>query len=439
MSIPIPPLPYSSKVNDSGHLEIAGCDVVDLAREYGTPLFIYDEGQIRERCQAYIRAFSARTKDFDVIYASKAFTSIGLCQLMVEEGMSLDVASGGELYTALRASFPPDRIYVHGNANTRDELRRAVQAKVALVVLDSLDEALALDEIATEQGRRQPVLLRITSGIEAHTHDFIQTGKLDSKFGVCLAEGVASETVAKVLAADNLDLAGFHSHIGSQIFSLDPFRQAVAVMADFIAECSEKYGFACRVLDLGGGLGASYTEEDDPAEVDELAEVLVSAVEQEMERVGLPVPRLIVEPGRSIVANAGVTAYEIETVKTIPGVRTYVAVNGGMSDNMRTMLYGARYRALIADRPETEASITVTVAGKHCESGDILVREAALPDPRPGDILVTPATGAYGYSMANNYNGQTRPAVLFVRDGRVRVIIRRESFEDLVRLHERLE
>ncbi|MHB0866698.1 MAG: diaminopimelate decarboxylase [Thermoleophilia bacterium] len=432
-------MPASSKVNDSGHLEIAGCDVVELAREYGTPLFIYDEEQIRNRCQAYIQAFSARTEDFDIIYASKAFSSIGLCQLMVEEGMSLDVASGGELYTALQASFPANRIYVHGNANTRNELRRAVETKVAYIILDSLDEALALDKIAAEHEHTQPVLLRITPGIEAHTHDFIQTGKLDSKFGVCLAEGVASEVVAEVLAAGNLDLAGFHSHIGSQIFSLDPFRQAVAVMADFMAECSAKYGFVCRVLDLGGGLGAAYTEEDDPAEVDELAKVLVDAVKHEMNRVGLPVPRLLVEPGRSIVANAGVTAYEIETVKTIPGVRTYVAVNGGMSDNMRTMLYGAKYRALIADRPEAEATTTVAVAGKHCESGDILVREAPLPDPRPGDILVTPATGAYGYSMSNNYNGQTRPAVLFVRDGHARVIIRRENYADLVRLHERLE
>ena len=362
MSIPIPPLPASSRVNDSGHLEIAGCDVVELANEYGTPLFIYDEGQIRERCQAYIRAFSARTDDFDIIYASKACTSSGHCQLLVEEGMSIDVASGGELYTALQASFPAERIYVHGNANTRDELRRAVQARVAYVILDSWDEAVALNQIAGEEERKQPVLLRITPGIEAHTHDFIQTGKLDSKFGVCLADGVADETVARVLAAENLDLAGFHNHIGSQIFSLEPFRQAVAVMAVFIAQCNKKYGFTCRILDLGGGLGASYTEKDDPAAVDELAEVLVGSLKLEMNRVGLPVPRLLVEPGRSIVANAGVTAYEVETVKRIPDVRTYVAVNGGMSDNMRTMLYGAEYPALIADRPEAAATTTVTPA-----------------------------------------------------------------------------
>jgi len=439
MGIPIPPLPQSSKVNAAGNLEVAGCDVLELAAEYGTPLFIYDEEQIRDGCRDYRRAFSSRLKDFDVIYASKAFTCIAMCQLIGQEGLWLDVASGGELYTALKAWFPPENIYVHGNANTREELERAVRNEVGRVVVDSLDELRTLDSVAGEQNRRQRILLRITPGIEAHTHDFIQTGKLDSKFGMGLTEGVAAGAVETAMKAENLELEGLHCHIGSQIFALEPYRKAIGLLADFAADCSQKYGFECRLLDVGGGLGVAYLREDSPASVDELADMIVSGVEAEFDRVGLPMPRIAVEPGRSIVANAGITAYTVETVKTIPGVKTYVAVNGGMSDNLRPMLYGARYEALIASRPEAEPSITVSVAGKHCESGDVLVRDVGLPEPIPGDILITPSTGAYGYSMASNYNGQTRPAVVFVKDGKARVIIRKEGYEDLVRLQERLE
>ncbi|MCL4472490.1 MAG: diaminopimelate decarboxylase [Actinobacteria bacterium] len=439
MSFSIPPLPRSSRINSSGNLEVAGCDVVELTKEFGTPLFIYDEEQIRESCRKYRQAFSARIEDFDIVYASKAFSCIALCQLIGQEGLSLDVASGGELHTALKAWFPPENIYLHGNANSLEELERAVRNEVGRVVIDSLDELTALDRIAGEQGRRQRVLLRITPGIEAHTHDFIQTGKLDSKFGFCLADGVAEEAVATAMAAGNLEPEGLHSHIGSQIFSLEPFARAIAVMADFAARCAEQYGFECRLLDVGGGLGVAYTGEDEPASADALAETIVNSVHAEFGRVGLPVPRLAVEPGRSIVANAGLTAYTIEAVKTIPGIKTYVAVSGGMSDNLRPMLYGAQYEALIASRPQAEPTITAAVAGKHCESGDIIIREAGLADPQPGEILVTPGTGAYGYSMASNYNGQPRPAVIFVKDQQARVIIRRESYEDLVRLHERLE
>lgn len=439
MSLFIPPLPRSSRINSAGNLEVAGCDVVELAREFGTPLFIYDEEQIRESCRGYREAFSARTDDFDVIYASKAFSCIALCQLIGQEGLSLDVASGGELHTALRAWFPPENIYLHGNANSREELERAIRNEVGRVVIDSMDELMALDEIARSQGRRQRVLLRITPGIEAHTHDYIQTGKLDSKFGFCLAEGIAEDAVQAAMAAANLELEGFHSHIGSQIFSLEPFAKAIGVLADFAARCAESYGFECRLLDIGGGLGVAYTHGEEPAGADELAETVVGSVRSEFERAGLPVPRIAVEPGRSIVANAGLTAYTVEAVKTIPGVKTYVAVSGGMSDNLRPMLYGAQYEALIASRPDAEPTVTAAVAGKHCESGDVLIRETGLADPRPGDILVTPGTGAYGYSMASNYNGQPRPAVIFVKENQARVIIRRESYEDLVHLHERLE
>lgn len=439
MSITIPPLPESSRINSDGHLEIGGCDTVSLAAEFGTPLIVYEEDQVRDRCRQYIDAFSRRVEDFGIAYASKAFTCLAMCQLLAEEGLSLDVASGGELYTALKAWFPPEKIILHGNANSPEELDRAVRSEIGHVVVDSRDELVALDEIAAKHGRSQPIMLRVTPGIEAHTHDYIQTGKLDSKFGVCIAEDQAYATVAQAMELENLELAGLHMHIGSQIFDLEPYRKALAVMADFMSRCREELGFECRLLDAGGGLGTAYLGSDEPAGIDQFAEVIVNGIREEMERVGLPLPRIIVEPGRSIVANAGLTIYRVEAVKTIPGIRTYVAVSGGMSDNLRPMLYGAAYEALIADRPDAEADGTYTIAGKHCESGDIIIKEAQLPETSRGDLLVTPATGAYGYTMASNYNGQPRPAVLFVRNGVVRVIIRRESYEDLVHLHERLE
>lgn len=439
MRILTPPLPRSARVNAAGHLEVAGCDVVELAAEFGTPLFIYDEQEIRDRCREYRQAFATRAEGARIIYASKAFTCLALLTLMAEEGMSLDVASGGELFAALSAWFPPEDIFLHGNANTRDELHWAVRNEIGHVVLDSLDELRKLDAIAGEVGRVQPVLLRITPGIEAHTHDYVQTGKQDSKFGFSLSEDAAFEAVKAAMDAPNLALAGLHCHIGSQIFSMEPYRKAAAVMANFMAACRGRLGFECRLLDMGGGLGAAYTPEDEPAPVGEYAEAIAGAVTAETARAGVALPQLAVEPGRSIVANAGLTAYEIETVKSVPGVRRYAAVDGGMSDNLRPALYGAGYMALIASRPEAAATETVTVAGKHCESGDILVRDAALPDPAPGDILVTPATGAYGYSMASNYNGQPRPAVIFAKDGSARVVIRRETYEDLIRLHKRAE
>lgn len=439
MKLSIPPLPQSSRVNAAGHLEVAGCDLVSLAREYGTPFYAYDQQQIVDSCNKYSRAMSSRSEDVEVIYASKAFACVAMCQIIADAGLSLDVASGGELHMALKSWFPPERIYVHGNANSHDELGRYVRSEVGHVVIDSLDELRALDEIAGAEGRRQPVLLRITPGIEAHTHDFVQTGKLDSKFGLCLAEGIALDVVKQALEAKNLELEGFHMHIGSQIFSLEPYISAIGLIADFAAECRQRFDFECRLLDVGGGLGVAYGSDDEPADIDQLAEIIVGAVESEMERAGMEMPRIAVEPGRSIVANAGLTAYTIEAIKTVPGIRTFVAVDGGMSDNLRPMLYDARYEALLADRPDSEPDLTVTVAGKHCESGDLLVKDQPLPDPAVGDVLVTPATGAYGYSMSSNYNGQPRPPVLFLKDGDARTVIRRESYEDLVRLHERLD
>lgn len=439
MDTAIPPLPSTASVNEEGHLEVAGCDLVSLASEFGTPLIVYDEEQIRDRCRSYRLSFGGRTDSFAIAYASKAFTCIAMCQLLAEEELSLDVASGGELYTALKAWFPPENIFMHGNANSVDELSRAIRSDVGHVVADSVDEIIALNRISGEHRHRQKILIRVTPGIEAHTHDYIKTGKLDSKFGICVAEDQAYAAVELAMQQKNLELVGLHMHIGSQIFDLEPYGRALTVIADLMARCRQDLGFDCRVLDAGGGLGTAYLSEDEPATIDGFAATIVEGIKQEMGRVGLPLPRIVVEPGRSIVADAGLTIYTVEAVKTIPGIRTYVAVSGGMSDNPRPMLYGARYEALLANRAEEEAAGEYTIAGKHCESGDILVKETRLPKPRPGDLLVTPATGAYGYSMASNYNGQTRPAVLFVKNGAARAIIRRESYEDLVHLHERLE
>jgi diaminopimelate decarboxylase len=413
--------PAGSRVNDLGHLEVGGCDVVEVAREFGTPAYVYATDDVRGRARAYRTAFGSRTDDFEVVYASKAAPITALCALLEEEGLSIDVASGGELHTALRAGFDSDRIHMHGNNKSDAELRAAIDARVGHVICDSLAEIARLDEICAAAGRRQPVLIRVTPGVKADTHSYIQTGQLDSKFGLGLADGLAAAGIEAVLSAANLELVGLHAHIGSQIFELDAYAKAIAALAP-IADPSW-----CRLLNVGGGLGIAYTRDDEPPSIDAYAEVKVGGVR----RVFDALPRILVEPGRSLVGNAGITIYSVGTVKEIPGVRTYVAVDGGMSDNLRPMLYGARYEALIADRAAAAAEATVTIAGMHCESSDMLVRDARLATPAIGDVLVTPATGAYGYAMANNYNGVPRPPVIFCAGGDARVVVRRETYEDL--------
>jgi diaminopimelate decarboxylase len=342
---------------------------------------------------------------------------------MAEEGLSVDVASGGELYLALKGGVAPGRIFMHGNNKDRAELELAFGAQIGYLVLDSFAEIELAEALLAGAGRRQPVLIRVTPGIKPSTHSYIQTGQLDSKFGFGLEDGLAAKAVERVRASDRLELVGVHAHIGSQIFELEPYTKTIKLLADFI----DATGFECRLLNVGGGLGIAYTAEDEPASIDDYVEVKVRGVRETFD----PVPRILVEPGRSLVGNAGLTVYRIGTIKEIPGVRTYVSVDGGMSDNLRPMLYGARYDAAIADRPDAAATHVATVAGKHCESGDILIRDVALPEPRPGDLLVTPATGAYGFAMANNYNGVPRPPVIFCRDGEARVVVRRETYEDL--------
>jgi diaminopimelate decarboxylase len=411
--------PRGTRVNERGHLEVGGCDVVELAAEFGTPAYIYAEDDLRARARAYVEAFASRTSDFEVLYASKAAPVTAIYSLFAEEGLSVDVASGGELHMALAGGFDPQRIYMHGNNKTDAELRYASEAGVGTVVLDSFDEIARLDSLLDH---RQAVLIRVTPGIKADTHTYIQTGQLDSKFGFGLADGLAGRAIEEVRASRNLELVGLHAHIGSQIFELEPYAKAIEALAELVD------GDWCRILNVGGGLGIAYTDEDEPPPVDAYAEVKVKGAA----RVFDPVPRILVEPGRSLVGNAGVTLYRVGTVKEIPGVRTYVAVDGGMSDNLRPMLYGARYEAVIADRAGEAAESPATIAGMHCESGDILIRDTQLAAPRPGDVLVTPATGAYGHSMANNYNGVPRPPVIFCSGGDARVVVRRETWDDLL-------
>jgi diaminopimelate decarboxylase len=409
--------PRGSRVNEEGHLEIAGCDVIELAEEHGTPAYLYAEDDIRSRAREYRAAFESRGADYEVLFASKSLPCTAAYRLFAEEGLSVDVASGGELHMALKAGFDPDRIHMHGNNKSDEEVLFAARAGIRHLILDSFDEIERCERLLDEPQR---VLIRVTPGIKPSTHDYITTGQLDSKFGFGLEDGLAARAVERVLASEKLELVGLHAHIGSQIFELEPYTLAIRALGELAGEW-------CQVVNVGGGLGVAYTAEDEPPSIDAYVDVKVRGV---AEVFGSDV-RILVEPGRSLVANAGITAYRVGTVKEIAGVRTYVAVDGGMSDNLRPMLYGSRYEALIADRAAAAAETLVTVAGMHCESGDVIVRDTMLAEPAVGDVLVTPATGAYGYAMANNYNGVPRPPVVICRDGTSRPVVRRETYEDL--------
>jgi diaminopimelate decarboxylase len=409
--------PAGSRVNEQGRLEIGGCDVVELAAEFGTPAYLFVEGDMRARARAYRDAFERRTADFEVLFASKALPCTAAYRLFAEEGLSVDVASGGELHMALRSGFDPARIHMHGNNKSDEEILFAARAGVGHLILDSFDEIERCERLLESP---QDVLIRVTPGIKPSTHDYVQTGQLDSKFGFGIEDDLAARAIERVLASEVLNLTGLHAHIGSQIFELEPYTLAIRAIGELAGDW-------CRIVNVGGGLGIAYTAEHEPPSIDSYADVKVRGVRGVF---GEGV-RILVEPGRSLVGNAGVTAYRIGTVKEIPGVRTYVAVDGGMSDNMRPMLYGSRYEALIADRAAAAPDTAATIAGMHCESGDILVRDTMLAGPAVGDVLVTAATGAYGYAMASNYNGVTRPPVVFCGDGDARLVVRRETYEDL--------
>jgi diaminopimelate decarboxylase len=418
-----------------GVVTLGGRSVSDLAVEHGTPALFLDEPDVRARARAYSAAFAG----VDVFYAGKAFLCTTMARWIADEGLGLDVCTGGELAVALAAQFPPERIAVHGNNKSRAELQRAVDARVGHVIVDSFDEIDRLAEIASTAGIRQPVLVRVTVGVEAHTHEFIATAHEDQKFGFSLRDGAAERAVAAVLAAPSLELVGLHSHIGSQIFDTAGFEVAAHRVVALAARIRDVHGVELPELNLGGGLGIAYVTGDDPETPKQTVERLLSIVERECAAAGLAMPRLSVEPGRAIVGPSGVTVYEVGTVKQVVldggQTRTYVSVDGGMIDNIRTALYDAEYTCVLANRESDSAPVLARVVGKHCESGDIVVRDTWLPgDVRPGDLLAVAATGAYCRSMASNYNHVPRPPVVAVRDGAARVIVRRETEDDLLRL-----
>lgn len=426
--------PKSSRVNEMGHLEIGGLDTVDLVAEFGTPLFIYDEEHIRANCRRYIELFEKANIDFAVVYAGKAFMAKAMAKLIEEEGLWLDVSTGGELYTALSAGFPTEKIVFHGNNKTQEELELALNSNIGLIVLDNFYEIELLSALLESKGKKQNVLIRVTPGIIPSTHTYIQTGQMDTKFGFGLSAGLAMEAAIEVMACENLSLKGFHIHIGSQIFTLSSFEKAVEIMAAFVADIKKRTGFEADIINLGGGLGIAYRAQDSPSTIEEYVSRLIFRCREEFSRLEMKCPKVMIEPGRSIVGNTSVTLYRVGAIKEIPGIRVYVVVDGGMSDNLRPMLYGAVYEAAIANKMTKNPDVKVTIAGKHCESGDILTKDVWLPTPNPGDLIVMPATGAYGYAMANNYNRQPRPAVVFVSQGKAKLVIRKETLEDVVRL-----
>lgn len=418
--------------DEHGALTVGGIEVARLAEEFGTPAYFLDESDFRARCRAWSDAFGPGA---DVFYAGKAFLSRAVVRWLKEEGLNLDVCSGGELTTALDAGMPAERIAFHGNNKTVEEIERAVSAGVGRIVLDSFQEIVRVAHIAQRLGRRQPVQIRVTVGVEAHTHEFIATAHEDQKFGIALAGGQAAEAVRRALTLDGLELIGIHSHIGSQIFDMAGFEVSARRVVQLLAEVRDEHGVELPEIDLGGGLGIAYTSEDDPREPHEIAKALGDIVTRECEAAGLATPRISVEPGRAIVGPTAFTLYEVGTIKPLEGLRTYVSVDGGMSDNIRTALYDAEYSVALVSRTSDAEPMLVRVVGKHCESGDIVVKDAFLPsDLAPGDLIAVPATGAYCRSMASNYNHALRPPVVAVRDGQARVIVRRETEEDLLRL-----
>ncbi|HTC69000.1 MAG TPA: diaminopimelate decarboxylase [Acidothermaceae bacterium] len=421
--------------SDAGVLTIAGVAATDLARDFGTPAFVVDEADFRARCRAWVRAFP----DADVFYAGKAFLTIEIARWVADEGLGLDVCTGGELALALRAGFEPGRIALHGNNKSVLELRTALDAAVGRIVVDSFEEIDRLVSLAEGRATRPRVLVRTTVGVEAHTHEFIATAHEDQKFGFSLAGGAAKEAARRVLESDTLELVGLHSHIGSQIFDTAGFEVSAHRVVGLLREIRDDFGVELPELDLGGGVGVAYVPADDPPEIAYVAAQLRDIIERECDAASLTRPRLTVEPGRAICGPSTFTLYEVGTIKPIEVgagvVRTYVSVDGGMSDNIRTALYDATYSCTVANRASVAPPVLSRVVGKHCESGDIVVRDTFLPsDVTPGDLVAVPVTGAYCRSLASNYNYLGRPPVVAVRDGVARVIVRRETIDDLLRL-----
>ncbi len=424
----------TSKVNDKGHLEIGGVDTVDLANKYGTPLYIYDVELIRNRARGFKQTFDDLGIKAQVAYASKAFSTVAMIQLVEQEGLSLDVVSGGELYTALAAEFPVDRIHFHGNNKSREELEMALTNNIGCIVVDNFHEIHLLEEIADSLNKKVKILLRVTPGIEAHTHDYILTGQEDSKFGFDLQNGQAEKALKLAIESNNLDVLGIHCHIGSQIFDTTGFILAAQKIFTKLNDWKTALSYEPRVLNLGGGFGIRYTDNDEPLSPDKYVKEIINEVKKQAENYQMNMPEIWIEPGRSLVGDSGTTIYKIGSSKEVPDVRKYLAIDGGMSDNIRPALYQANYEAVLANRVLEQPEETVSIAGKCCESGDMLIWDLPLPRAGSDDLLAVFCTGAYGYSMANNYNRIPRPPVVFVESGSTTLVVRRETFEDMVRL-----
>lgn len=421
-------------INEKGHLTIGGCDTLELAKEYGTPLYVLDENTIRNTMRSYVNSFKKYYNGNGMpLYASKALSCKELCRIAKEENIGLDVVSGGEIYTALQADFPMEKVHFHGNNKTADEIRFALKSKVGKFVVDNLYELELLNRIAAEMGVTANISFRIKPGVDAHTHNFIRTGQIDSKFGFALETGEAYNAVKEALKLDNVCLKELHCHIGSQIFDIEPFVSAAEIMIDFMGKIKSELDVVISELNLGGGFGIMYTNDDEPVPYENYMEKVSVAVKSKCAEYDLPVPFIFIEPGRSIVGEAGITLYTVGGKKEIPNVRTYVSVDGGMTDNIRYALYQSAYTVLNAGKANVEPDESVTVAGKCCESGDLVQEHTKVAKVDVGDTLAVLSTGAYNYSMASNYNRIPRPAMVMVKDGKSRIIIKRESYEDLVK------
>ncbi len=421
-------------INKKNHLTIGGCDTIDLASKYGTPLYVLDEMTIRKACRSYKNSIEKYYNGFGLAcYASKALSCLEMCRIINQEGLGLDVVSGGELYTALKAGFPTEKIHFHGNNKTKEELIMAIDANVGTIVVDNLYELELLNEIAKSKNKVATISLRIKPGIDAHTHSFIRTGQIDSKFGFALETGEAFEAVKIACSYDNLKLNELHCHIGSQIFDIEPFVLAAQVMIDFMGYIKSKLNITISSLNLGGGFGIKYTENDTPTDYDLYIKEVSNAIKVSAQKNHIPVPFILIEPGRSIVGEAGLTLYKVGGIKNIPDIRTYVSIDGGMTDNPRYALYGSGYMITVANKASDEANDLVTIAGKCCESGDLIQENVKIQKPEVSDILAVFSTGAYNYSMASNYNRIPKPAIVMVNNGEDRVIVKRETYDDIIK------
>ncbi len=422
--------PQSAEVNNENHLLIGGCDSVELAEEFGTPLYVFDQADLREKCAQYRQEFGQRYPNTLIIYACKAFINKALALIFSQEGLGLDVVSGGELAIARSVGFPMERVYFHGNNKSRSELELALEWGVGRIVVDNFNELSLLNEVAKKAGVRQEILLRLSPGVDPHTHAYITTGVVDSKFGFPMAQ--AEEAISGATSSSSLELIGLHFHIGSQISELEPYREAISIVLGFAAEMRARYGFGLEEFSPGGGLAITHSQDSPAPGIADLAHIATSTLLDRCSELDLEPPRLIVEPGRSIAGQAGVALYTVGAIKEIPGVRKYVSVDGGMGDNIRPALYGTKYEAMVANKVEGGELERVTIAGKFCQSGDILIRDIDLPRLDPGDIIAVPCCGAYCLSMASNYNASQKPAIVLVEKGRARLIRRRESYDDLM-------